>query len=87
MSKTGEVKQTAEPRIQPMTYSRQHDSSVRVRASRAIELSPGIWEITIPSAELTEAQRGVLKGLFPNTLDRVYQLLDREILINSIIDD
>lgn len=44
----------------------------------------GITEIYIPAKPLQEADHEKLRQLFPNTLDRVYKLLEIEALLSHI---
>lgn len=59
--------------------------SIFIRALKVIDHDGGMFELQIPDQPLTSDQQKVLETLFPNFGEQVYQLLQREALIDAVM--
>lgn len=60
-------------------------TGVRVRALGIEPNGDGTFDIILPIAKLTGGAQEMIRELFPNTTEQVYELLNREVLISAIV--
>lgn len=84
-NKTDGKGNTAAQTAQQSHYA-QATMYVRVKATQAVEAEPGVFEITIPARQLTEAEHKMLQALFPHLNEQAHQLLAKEALLSAMED-
>jgi hypothetical protein len=57
---------------------------VLVRAIRVHNYGNGIVGIEIPSRQMTDEERNLLHNLYPHLVDKAYELLNQEALLDSL---
>lgn len=60
---------------------------ISVRATEVLNNGDGVFTIMVEGEELPEGTLKVLRDLFPNTADRVFELLNVEALLSNIEKD
>lgn len=58
---------------------------VYIRAQNVRDCGEGIYELTLPSVMVAPEHREMLLELFPNTIARAYELMDREALLRALM--
>jgi hypothetical protein len=63
-----------------------HTTCVHVNATNVVKVAENVYRIEFPAREISDAEREVLRNLFPNLTDRAYQLLDQEAMLNIVCE-
>ena len=72
--------------MKTLSKSMMVQTSVIIRAKDVIKNNEnGTFTIVIESKGIEEKQLQQLKELFPNTLEKVFKLLDTELLLSAIV--
>lgn len=58
---------------------------IRIKAEDVRDNGDGTFDVLIYTAPLSEEDNNVIHRLFPHCVDRVYDMLDRETLLASIV--
>lgn len=73
--------QTAQPETGPI---RRVTCNVYVQAESVAYLGQGLYRISMDGVEPTEIQTKVIRELFPNISDQVFDLLAKEAILGSL---
>ena len=57
---------------------------VMIKADGIRAMGNGFFEVNLPSRELTFEEKTFLSQVFPNLIERAYDLINQEILLSSI---
>ncbi len=58
-----------------------------IRAISVTQVGDGLFQVELPSRELTEPERELLRKLYPNLTDRAYDLLETENLLSAHVSN
>jgi hypothetical protein len=64
----------------------QRTTYLRIKAKHVKMLDPDTAEIAVPCVYLTEGDRTFFKQMFPHTVELVYDLLNKEALLQALLD-
>jgi len=60
--------------------------TVHIKAAAVHEVAPGVFAVHMPARRLEPKQTEVIRELFPNLSERVYEVLSQESLLSSLTD-
>lgn len=59
---------------------------ISIRAEDCKKNVDGTWDIMIAAQELSEQQHNMIKEMFPHLAEKVYELLNVELLLGSVVE-